>query len=447
MVMSRFFLPLVLALVLLAAAPAARAELCTVDAVPAATLLLPYFEVDLVNSDCVNTLFSVNNARADATLAHVTLWTDWSQPTIDFDIFLTGYDVVTVNMRDVFLGNIPITADAQSDPNDTISPHGGEYGSHPSWDASFTAAPNCINFFPFFHNPVINGFRLDLLVQGHTGKPVQFYGGRCVGADHGDGIARGYLTIDDARRCGLEDPTMDVYFGGADPVATNDNQLWGDFFLVDPVNGFAIGEPMVHIEADAAIAPPTGYTFYGRYTSPTGDDQREPLVTSWAVRYLNGGAFTGGTDLLVWRDSTTNNQGNGFTCGVGPNWLPLNETEVVAFDEQEDAVELCFSGPGGVISPPDPGTDPACFPLETQRVHVGTGDLDPPYNFGWMALNFNLNDVGVTGDVDFGTRGDIAQSYVIAHHSASGRFAVGFSAVALSSACDDVSPLLGTGLP
>ena len=34
------------------------AELCTVDAVPAATLLLPYFEVSLDDSSDVNTLFS-----------------------------------------------------------------------------------------------------------------------------------------------------------------------------------------------------------------------------------------------------------------------------------------------------------------------------------------------------------------------------------------------------
>ena len=444
MVMLRLTIPLCLVLAL---AVPARAELCTIDAVPAATLLLPYFEVDLVAEDCVNTLFSVNNARPEATLAHVTMWTDWSQPTVDFDIFLTGYDVVTVNLRDVFLGDIPITADAQSDPTDTISPHGGTYGSHPTWDGSFTADPDCINFFPFFQNPMIQGFRLDLLQKGHTGQPVQFHNGLCIGENHGDGWARGYLTIDDARRCGLEDPTMDIYFGGPDAVATNENQLWGDFFIVDPPNNFAFGEPLVHIEADEALISQTGYTFYGRYTAASAfDDVREPLASTWAVRYLNGGAFSGGTDLLVWRDSTANQQG-GFTCGVGPSWRPLNEMEVVAFNEQEDAVELCFRGPGGVISPPDPGEDPTCFPLETQKVKVGEGELDPGFEFGWMALNLNINDVGVTGDVDFGATGEIAQSHVIAQHSASGRFAVGFSAIQLTSACEDLNPLIGGSLP
>jgi hypothetical protein len=440
--------PLLVLVALLGIAGSSRpatASMCTLDAVPAATLLLPYFEVDLLRPDCVYTLLSINNALPTATIAHVTLWTDWSQPTVDFDIFLTGFDVVTISLLDVFEGSIPITADEQSDPDDTISPHGD-----PSWDDSFTNSPDCINFFPFFQNPVITGFRLDLLRQGHRGLPVQFGNGRCIGQPYGDTIARGYLTIDNAVRCGLEDPSHPEYFGGANPVASNVNQLWGDYFIVDPINNSAFGNPLVHIEADDAFVPgtvPTDYTFYGRYTADENlDDQREPLGTTWAARYLNGGAFTGGTEYLVWRDSTTNNIGF-FTCGVGPNWLPLNETDVVAFDEEENAVELCFSRGGGVISPPDPEVDPACFPLETQRVRVGEGELDPPSDFGWMYLNLNIDDVGVTGDVDFGANGDIAQSYVDVTHSALGRFQVGLQAIELTQACEDDSPLLGPLLP
>ena len=58
---------LCLALVgLFAAAGQAGAVICTVDDVPAATLLLPYFEVDIVCIRAgVTTLFSVNNASAN----------------------------------------------------------------------------------------------------------------------------------------------------------------------------------------------------------------------------------------------------------------------------------------------------------------------------------------------------------------------------------------------
>lgn len=433
------------ALVAVAAfAPAATADLCTLDNVPAATLLLPYFEVDLVRDDCISTLFSVNNASSTPAVAHVTFWTDWSQPTLDFDIFLTGFDVTTVNLRSVFLdGVLPVTADAQSDPTDTISPH----GNNPVWDGTFDAPPNCANFFPF-SNPVIGEANRDRLINGHTGQPVAAGGGLCSGQSFGDGIARGYITIDNVVRCSLEFASDPGYFGGADPVASDENQLWGDFLMWDPGENIAFGHPLMHIEADPdfdASSTPTGMTFYGRYTSPSGLDHREPLASTWATRYLNGGAFDGGTDLIVWRDSTQNGDSNAFfECGVGPDWLPLNETEVVAFDEQEDAVELCFDEGGGVVSPPLGPNDPACFPLETQRVSVGEGDLTPPSDFGWLFLNLNITD-DISSDVDFGINGDIAQSWVGAIHTAEGLYQVGFGAIPLAISCSDLSPTL-TGL-
>src|SRR3954454_17316745 len=103
----------------------AFAVIGTIDDVPAATLLLPYFEVDLNNANGINTLFSINNASATAVLAHVTVWTDQSVPALDFDVYLTGYDVQTISLRDIFVnGNLPVTASAGQDPKDTISPKG-----------------------------------------------------------------------------------------------------------------------------------------------------------------------------------------------------------------------------------------------------------------------------------------------------------------------------------
>jgi hypothetical protein len=89
----------------------AFAVINTIDDVPAATLLLPYFEVDIVDPNGVNTLFSINNASATAVLAHVTVWSDQSVPVLDFDVYLTGYDVQMINLRDIFVnGNLPRTA-------------------------------------------------------------------------------------------------------------------------------------------------------------------------------------------------------------------------------------------------------------------------------------------------------------------------------------------------
>ncbi|MBP9144591.1 MAG: hypothetical protein KBI44_08920, partial [Thermoanaerobaculia bacterium] len=61
---------LVACLLAVLAAPA-FAVIGTVDDVPAATLLLPYFEVDLADPSGVTTLMSINNASATAVLAHV----------------------------------------------------------------------------------------------------------------------------------------------------------------------------------------------------------------------------------------------------------------------------------------------------------------------------------------------------------------------------------------
>ena len=456
--MNKTTIPALVVAALLAPTGALFADLCTVDDVPAATLLLPYFAVDLTpDPEGVNTLFSINNASAAPTIAHISVWTDWSQPVLDFDIFLTGYDVQTVNLFSVFSdGDLPVTSDEQSDPDDTISPH----GLNPEWDGSFLdtgvfGAEDCASIFPFFINPVLQGTRLEELQAKLTGKPVD---GACFGADHGDAIARGYITIDNADTCSLLFPNDPGYFtDGINPaIANNNNVLWGDVFHVNWLDKSATGQSLVHIEATDDPDWATGYTFYGRYSVPNAAlDGREPLGTSWATRYLQG-AFSGGTSLMVWRDATILDiNEDGYACGaagsldVGPVWHPLNEREVVAFNEAESAVSLCagvFGDEGPPISPPDDPdfTDPVCFPLETQQVQVGAGNLATPYSFGWMFLNLNvgIDDGGGAFDLDPGSEGTLAQSWVSARHSALGAFSVGLPAIELTSACDDLDVVL-----
>ncbi len=436
--------PLVIAVTLLIAVPAS-AELCTIDAVPAATLLLPYFEVDLDDPWGANTLFSVNNASPVPTVAHVTLWGDFSQPSIDFDIFLTGYDVQTVNLRDVFNGILPITSHAFNDDDDIISPHGGAFSNNPQWDSQpddimNSRFPGCDTILPFPEEE-LSEFFLTRLRSGHTGGPLSAGGDQCIGQDHGDNIARGYITIDNVEDCNLLFPGQTGYFDGG--IDSKVNQLWGDYFIVHEVGARAMGDNLVHIEASEDAFVPGDYTFYGRYVDGLATDQREPLASTWASRYLNGGLFDGGSDLLVWRDSKCQVQTNGFTCGTDPPWYPLNETQVVAFNESEDAVELCgvVGGQSGV-SPAIPGIDQTCFPLETQRTRVGEGTVAPPFDFGWMFLN--LNQTLATGSCTTdGIFGDISQSWVTTNLDADGaRLSVGYAATQLSSACSPANPIV-----
>jgi hypothetical protein len=411
----------------------AFAAQCTIDAVPAATLLLPYFEVDFNDDNGVTTLFSINNASASATVAHVTLWTDESIPTLDFDIYLTGYDVQTINIRDIFRGNLPVTASAGQDPTDTISPKGPF-----SQDINFATC----SAFPYT-NPVLEDILLQHVQAAHTGELSELYGG-CLGARYGDGIARGYITVDVTNACSTEFPDAPGYFSpGGGGTAGDRNILWGDYFYVDVANNYAQGEDLVHIEAFPGGFAPGDYTFYGRYLGGTGIDDREPLGTTWATRYVQAGVFDGGTDLVVWRDSLRTASPTSHSCSSYFSWVPLPQTEVVGFDEQEQATLLCLTT-GPPVSPPLPGTR-TCFPWETGRYSIGASSnvpsadpTNPPYDFGWLYLNLNFTYAG-SPYLDQ----NIAQSWVVTLMKASGRFSVGMDAIPLSSACSDSNVIIG----
>ncbi|HEX4954907.1 MAG TPA: hypothetical protein VF017_16070 [Thermoanaerobaculia bacterium] len=407
---------LALALVgLVAGAGQIRAEIGTIDDVPAATLLLPYFEVDLDDPNGVTTLFSINNSSATAILAHVTLWTDLSVPTLDFNVYLTGYDVQSFNLRDLFSsGTVPRTASDGQDPADTISPQGDF-----SQDINFAS---CTGQLPL---PPLPAVLLDHIRAAHTGQasPVVF-GGLCSGVDHGDNVARGYITVDTVNNCSLRFPGDVGYFiSGGQGDATNQNVMLGDYFYVNSAENFAQGETMVHIEADAQLGA-GNYTFYRKFTA--GDDNREGLDNLFFVRFLNGGAFDGGTDLVVWRDSKRGIAP--FSCAlVAPSPFPLSQNQIVIFDEQENP-DIPVSSP---FSPPIPGTSLIPFPWEANRVAVGGADFPVPFDFGWLYLNLNSTVVG--SQVPFEPE---MQNWVTAIMDASGRFSVGFDAFQLSNVTD-----------
>jgi hypothetical protein len=405
----------------------AGAVICTVDAVPAATLLLPYFEVDLGDTLGSNTLFSVNNASATAVLAHVVLWSDLSVPVLDFNVYLTGYDVQTISLRDIIVdGNLPQTASAGQDPSDTISPKGSF-----SQDINFAT---CNGALP---PPPLPSFFVAHLQAALTGLPSAVLKGNCAGQALGDNVARGYVTVDTVSNCSLRFPGDAGYFAaGGTGDATNQNVLWGDYLLMRSNSDFLFGGDLVHVEASAtnpATSTAGRYTFYGRYVGWTAVDNREPLATNFGSRYMNGGpgSYEGNSMLLVWRDSKVN-QGP-FTCpataGVRPPWYPLGQEGIVIFDEQEHpVVPQTFP-----FSPQPPTASITPFPAETQITPINGAALPIPFPFGWIYLDLNTT-VAAAGNnppVDPAA----AQAFVISVDQTNGRFAVGIEAVRLDSAC------------
>lgn len=357
------------------------ANSCSTGATPAATLLIPYFEVDLTSTGGLTTLFAVTNAGAQSTLAHVVVWTDWGVPTLMFDLFLAADDVQSINLRDLFAGVLPQTG-------------GG----------SFTGCTNPLQL------PVLDAPALARLRQQHTGQPDDQ--GNCAGSGRsGADVATGYVTIDVAQACSAEItyPGHSGYFvAGGTGIAGNANALVGDFFLVDTAEDFAQGNEAVHILADEARFGGQPATFYGAWVAHSGDDARVPLGTRHRSRYLNGGAFSGGTDLIVWAEPSLPRP-EAVECGQRPNFVdPCQYLETTAFNE-------------GAI-----GQAPVQHFVVTEiamRKAVGSSEIPVVGPFGFVDLE---NRVQVACLLVPG--GDFPlQSWVMPLSSASGRFSLGLN--------------------
>jgi hypothetical protein len=409
-------LPLLLAV---AAAVPASAAICNLDVEPAATLLLPYFEVDLGDPNGLTTLFSVNNSSAMAVLAHVTIWSDLSVPVLTFNVYLTGYDVQTINLRDIVVsGVLPQTASAGQDPNDTISPKGPK-----SQDVNFAT---CSGQLP---SPPLPGSFVQHLQLSLTGRSSPVLNNLCAGRNLGDGIARGYVTVDTVNNCTLRDASNPAYFASD---ITFQNVLWGDYINANSAQSFANGGALVHIEAsttDAATTTAGRYTFYGRYVGWNASDHREPLATNFAGRYALDGTFSGGTSFVVWRDPKVNQLA--FACPSGtanPPWYPLTQEGIDVFDEQEQVeVPQVFPFP-----PPPPNFTLIPFPAATQRTRINTAAFPVPFEFGWIFLDLNTT---VTGNPNPLFDPAASQAWLIYDLDANGHFSVGFEGLRLDSAC------------
>jgi hypothetical protein len=399
---------------LLALGGQAIAEIGTIDDVPAATLLLPYFEVDLDNPNNITTLFSINNASAAPAIAHVVLWTDLSVPTLDFNVYLTGYDVVTFNLRDLFISG---TTPATSHNNPGIS-NVGEFSLVTNPISG--VGPGSASCNPQLPLPPLPGALLSHIQNAHTGNASAVFGGACSGTNQGDNIARGYITIDNVNFCTLDFPGDAGYFvDGGQGAANNINQLWGDYFYVDVANAFAQGETLVHVEASQALGV-GDYTFYARYSG--GEDNREGLASTFASRYVvDFGGLPGGTDLIVWRDAKLSI--SPFTCGSLPSPFPLAQNQIVIFDEEENP-EVPETTP---FSPPLGQEVLIPFPWEANRATVGGPNFPVSPTAGWLYLNLNTSTGGLPAF------DPITQNWVTTVMSADGLFSAGFDAIQLDN--------------
>jgi len=376
----------------------AHAAVGTADVVPAATLLLPYFEVDLANENGAQTSIRISNTSASAGIVNVTLWTDLGVPTYSFPVYFTGYDTEEIDLRLVFKGILPVTATAGQDPTDRISPK-GTY----SQDINFGS---CNGILPFAGR--LAAATVTALRNAHTGQSSTLLSGNCGGVARGDNIARGFVTVDDLVACPSgafpSDANFFQNFGGTRNIFT------GTVTYLNRSQNFASSEPMVHIEASMANPlTSTGAgknTFYGRFVAFGANDNREPTPSSSQIRFLNGGTLNLSTDMVVWRDP-----GQAippFACGGSlPAPFPLSQTQVVAFDEQENPT-LVTGNP---------------FPYVAQRVAVSSL-TNKTAGFLRLILTRSGDDAAITGR---------QQSVVSAQFKQNGTYAGSVSAAQLAN--------------
>jgi len=382
--MSRRWTLAVLAAFALLASPGALLGQCEVGFRPGSTLLFPYFEVDLSNPNGITTLISINDDASGPALTRVVVWSDWSVPVLAFDLFLKPLDVQTINVRDLLNGVIPSTSGA-----DLLSFAG------------------CSEHSPSHSNPALSADEVRDLGSDLTGFASN---GVCRGSRYGDNHARGYITVDTINRCsgiGGNTPEDSSYFS---TYAIVQNVLWGDLIYVDPAQNSAQGVEAVALRGDEnAFNFPVVNTFYGRLVGWTGHDKRSPLPSLWSARFLNGGAFSGGTEFIVFRDTHTG--GTGYEiCGTNPSWYPLFAQSLTAYDE--DAHKVLSLGPNGILG------------LATQK--IATSNLAPQ----GLSAAFGRIELGLGFP-----NGTQAGAWIIPIMTASGKFSVDFNGQPLTTGC------------
>jgi hypothetical protein len=396
---------------------------CDISVAPAATLLLPYFEVDIANAAGETTLFTITNVSQLPQIAHVTIWTDWSFPVLDFNIFLTGYDVQSINLFDI-ISRGRIAEPGTSSDSDT-GRRSADNDANPLLDLN-----NC-DLLAVVVPPEL---LVDLQRALTTGQYSGCSASTRVGATHTNAI--GYVTVDLSDSCSTALPTDPGYFTSR---LLYDNVLIGDYQQVNSTENFAQGNPMVHLRAipeggnaSGTVPPDAGpgalpvnfdRTFYSRYQAGGVADRRQPLPSTFAARWISGGATGFETYYKIWREGRT----TGATCsvsGLGNQTIPI--TELVRFDEEENPTTFT---PDRIISPRP--TVPLSLP-ESSRTNV-TNPIFPPNPdgavAGWMYLN--LDDAASPNT----PLGIATQNWVIISMRADGRYSVDFDAAWLGNGC------------
>jgi hypothetical protein len=453
-----------------------HANVCAHDAAPAASLLFPFVAFDYANPESgLTTLLAITNVSAEAQIVNLTLWSDTSQRVLSFYLVLSGYDLHTINIRDILhYGSLPVTGTsgevAVSGSYDPIA-EGPVSELHGSWLYHSLLRPEsteelAISCPPTWeHSPHRYASGLDeaeletIALQLQASQLAVKLHSRCATGDTYSLTPSDwwdlrdtsqptwfYVTADVVLACDGLFPDQPEYWQEQAIVVSN--VLTGDVIWIDDANDFAQADKAVHLEADrnidqVATLDELGQpiTFYYRYSTRNQglSDFREPLPTAWAFRYIGADNPAIDTHVRAWK---------GSTFQLTPDDLSITDTWYLAldclaysywaWDEDEQVSEL-------IGSAPPPGVAwvyPNLFPLATQEVLVD--ELETPGADGWLLFAWpdaNFGDIPGADEAP-----DRYQTWMGVRYSAHGRFSAFMEGtVAGNSNCfsDQVLPKLG----
>lgn len=411
----------------------AYANYCARDYVPANTLLVPFIKVGMLpgwtgtDPNGATTMFAITNVSQAAQIVHISTYSILSQKFIDFDVVLSGYDVVTINFRDILAGNLAaiptggepdFSAEMQTRtiPGYSYTPFkfGPGYtgltsndlgdGSNPAatdnvnGNRSFdrdtaTGIATCTGRFPYGTYPEILSvyakqiLRPPLTAWTHPGcSPSPARPDRASDwlSTLNDNEAWLYAYADVVNSCNNDFPTNQTYWtANTTGYMANRNVIIGDVIYLDATHNFSEALPAVSVEYSANVIPANMVNFYDQktlsadgLTAYNAYSSLEPLPTAFAFRYGNAGPVT--SNFILWKN---------FAEYINfPTSTKVDDCKAYvyyAWDEDEFSVS-----PGSGKCPYSPcPTAPGETnetPFETQSVPLTSSNFDLAGGFGWM---------------------------------------------------------------
>ena len=390
---------------------------CDIGTFPAATLLLPYFEVEAKKhvSDAANTIFTVVNTSPKPQIARVTVWTDYGYPALWFNVFLTGYGVEAISLYDVIANGVLPQTSSNVQPGPRSRPNDA--------NPNITSLDDCGSLGGPLPQSVVDSLTA-MLTSGASPNDCR------LGGSHP--MAAGYVTVDLVSSCSKVSPLDPEYYAKA---LLFDNVLTGDFERVVPdkkVGNYAGGNPLVHIRAipeggpSGSVGSGLPYTFYDRFTPAAARhiDRRQPLPSTFAARYIEGGTASFHTEYTMWREAATSAAAGCVAANATVPYL-----SIVRYDEFEN---------------PTVGSGPRTFPVAASA--ATTSAVFPPRVgasvAGWMLINLD-NSAGASASSAYSTPRP-SQNWIVVKMQAEGRYGVEYDATALANGC--TNPLQSGGV-